>query len=166
MEKISYRQNKLRVPVAEGDIQVNFCKNPACPNYGVSASTKKQPRGPGAKLRGRDNYKVQASGTQWPFLKCLQCNEYPPTKSNHAIQEELLRLRRRLSLLERPIASAGRARRMWHGYSSYNPESIIKMLSIFRTFYNYTQAGKDLKTPAMRLGLAKGLVKLEDIIYE
>ncbi len=92
MEKISYRQNKLRVPIAAGDIQVNFCKNPACPNYGVSASTKKQPRGPGAKLRGRDNYKVQASGTQWPFLKCLQCNEHPPTKSNHAIQEELLRL--------------------------------------------------------------------------
>ena len=109
MEKISYRQNKLRVPVAAGDIQVNFCKNPACPNYGVSASTQKQPRGPGAKLRGRDNYKVQASG---------------------------------------------------------NPESIIKVLCIFRTFYNYTQSGKDLKTPAMRLELAKGLVKLEDIIYE
>ncbi len=86
--------------------------------------------------------------------------------SLHAIDRFFMQVRRRLSLLERPIASAGRARRMWHGYSSYNPESIIKMLSIFRIFYNYTQAGKDLKTPAMRLGLAKGLVKLEDIIYE
>jgi hypothetical protein len=39
-------------------------------------------------------------------------------------------------------------------------------LSIFRVFYNYTQKGRDSKTPAMRLGLAKGRVKLEDIIYE
>ena len=86
--------------------------------------------------------------------------------SLHAIDRFFMQVRRRLSLLERPIASAGRARRMWHGYSSYNPESIIKVLSIFRTFYNYTRAGKDLKTPAMRLGLSKGHVKLEDIIYE
>ena len=86
--------------------------------------------------------------------------------SMHAIDRFFMKVRRRPSLLERPLASAGRAGRMWHGYSSYNPESIIKILSIFRIFYNYTQAGKDLKTPAMRLGLAKGRVKLEDIIYE
>jgi hypothetical protein len=32
-------------------------------------------------------------------------------------------------------------------------------------FYNYCITGKDGKTPAMRLGLAKGKVSLEDIIY-
>ena len=102
MGKIFDRINKPRVPSAAGGIQVNFCKNPACPNYGIPASTKKQPRGPGASLRGRDTYKVQASGTQWPFLKCLQCNEHPPTKNNLAIQEEFSRLSEYLKPQEEP----------------------------------------------------------------
>jgi hypothetical protein len=52
-----------------------------------------------------------------------------------------------------------------NGYGAYNPASIVKMLGIFRVFYNYCAVGKDGKTPAMRLGLAKGVVDLEDIIY-
>jgi hypothetical protein len=72
--KIFSQANKPRVPDAVDGIQINFCKNPICSNYGVPASVKKQPRGPGASLRGRDNYKVQASRTQWPFLKSLYCN--------------------------------------------------------------------------------------------
>ena len=74
-------------------------------------------------------------------------------------------IRRRLSLLERPITSASSARRMWYGYSAYNPESIGKLLDIFRVYYNYCLAGKDGRTPAMRLGLAKSQVAVEDIIY-
>lgn len=42
---------------------------------------------------------------------------------------------------------------------------IVKLLGIFRVFYNYRLAGKDGQTPAMRLGLAKGKVELESIIY-
>ena len=70
-----------------------FVKNPTCPNYGVPASTKKQPRGrPRANVPGSDNYKVLSSARQVPILKCLFCNEYPPIKSNLAIQEEVSRL--------------------------------------------------------------------------
>ncbi len=85
--------------------------------------------------------------------------------SLHSIDCFFMQIRRRLSILERPIGSASTAGRMWYGYSAYNPESIVKMLGIFRVFYNYCLAGKDGKTPAMRLGLAKGKVSLEDIIY-
>lgn len=67
--------------------------------------------------------------------------------------------------MERPIGSASGAGRTWYGYSAYNPESIVKMLGIFRVFYNYCLAGRDKKTPAMRLGLAKGKVSLEDVLY-
>lgn len=85
--------------------------------------------------------------------------------SLHGIDRFFMQVRRRLSILERPIGTASNARRMWHGYSAYNPETIVKMLGIFRVFYNYCLAGQDGKTPAMRLGLAKGKVSLEDIIY-
>lgn len=85
--------------------------------------------------------------------------------SLHAIDSFFMQVRRRLSILERPIGSASAAGRTWYGYSAYNPAMIVKMLGIFRVFYNFCLAGQDRKTPAMRLGLAKGKVALEDIIY-
>ena len=85
--------------------------------------------------------------------------------SMHAIDCFFMQVRRRLSILERPIGSASSTGRTWYGYSAYNPETIVKMLGIFRVFYNYCLAGQDKKTPAMRLGLARGKINLEDIIY-
>jgi len=85
--------------------------------------------------------------------------------SMHGIDRFFMQVRRRLSLLERPIASASAQRRTWHGYSPYNPLIIEKLLDIFRVYYNYCIVGQDKQTPAMRLGLAKGKVAEEDIIY-
>ena len=85
--------------------------------------------------------------------------------SLHAIDSFFMQVRRRLSILERSIATASSARRTWYGYSAYNPEVVVKLLGIFRVFYNYCLARKDRTTPAMRLGLAHGKVTLEDIIY-
>ena len=76
-----------------------------------------------------------------------------------------MQVRRRLSLLERPIATASNNRRVWQWYSAYNPRSIVQLLEMFRVFYNYVLVGMDKQTPAMRLGLAKGRVSLEDIVY-
>ncbi len=84
--------------------------------------------------------------------------------SLHPIDRFFMQVRRRLSLLERPIDSASAAGRVWYGYSAYNPAVIEKMLSIFRVYYNYVLKGEDKQTPAMRLGLARGPVTLEDII--
>ncbi len=85
--------------------------------------------------------------------------------SLHAIDCFFMQVRRRLSMLERPIASASALQRTWYGYSPYDPESIVRLLTIFRVYYNYCLSGRGGTTPAMRLGLAKGRVSLEDIIY-
>ncbi len=85
--------------------------------------------------------------------------------SLHGIDRFFMQVRRRLSLLERPIKTASKAGRTWHGYSPYNPVTIVKLLGIFRVYYNYCLVGQDKQTPAMRLGLAKGKVTTEDIIY-
>ena len=58
-----------RVPMEVGTIQVNFCKNPQCQNFGIPASTKRQPRGRGAVERGRDTYSVVGSGRGTPMLR-------------------------------------------------------------------------------------------------
>jgi transposase-like protein len=85
--------------------------------------------------------------------------------SLHAITCFFMQVRRRLSLLERPLATTSNFGRRWYGYSPYNPENITKLLTIFRVFYNYCLAGAGGNTPAMRLGLANRKIALEDIIY-
>lgn len=75
------------------------------------------------------------------------------------------RVRRSLNPLERPISTASSNRRTWHGYSPYNPAMVGKLLDIYRTMVNFVEVGKDGKTPAMRLGLAKGIVSTDDILY-
>lgn len=83
----------------------------------------------------------------------------------HPIDRFFMQIRRRLSLLERPIGSASKAGRTWYGYSAYKPENIVKMLEIFRVYYNYCLPGADKKTPAMRLGLANGVIDPQDVLY-
>lgn len=83
----------------------------------------------------------------------------------HPIDRFFQQVRRRLSLLERPIGTASKFGRTWYGYSAYLPENIEKVLAIFRVYYNYCLAGKDGLTPAMRLGLAKAVVDPHEIIY-
>jgi transposase-like protein len=85
--------------------------------------------------------------------------------SLHAIDRFFMQVRRRISLLERPISTSSNPGRKWHGYSPYDPGMVIKLLDIFRVFYNYVEIGKDKETPASRLGLAKGKVDMEDILY-
>lgn len=86
--------------------------------------------------------------------------------SLHAIDSFFMQLRRRIGLLERPIQSASAQGRTWYGYSPYNPAIVEKVLTIFRVFHNYIALGEDKKTtPAMRLGLAKAPIDIEDVLY-
>jgi transposase-like protein len=82
----------------------------------------------------------------------------------HGIDRFFMQVRRRLSLLERPIASASSEGRKWHGYSAYNPAMVGKLLDIFRVFYNYVAAGDDKKTPAMRIRIARAPISIHEII--
>lgn len=67
-------------------IQVNYCKNPACQNYGVPALNR-----PSSK-KISDNYVSSSGSVGMPVLGCRFCGENPPIKSNLAISEELTRL--------------------------------------------------------------------------
>ena len=75
-------------------------------------------------------------------------------------------IRRRLSMLERPISTTSNHGRVWTGKSPYNPQIIAKLLQILRGYYNYCKkSDKDGKTPAERIGLAKGAVEIRKILY-
>lgn len=78
-----------RVPPEACGIQVNFCKNPKCTNFGVPACSH--------TTRGRnangDNYlRVSAGRPGSPLMRCKLCGEIFPLKSNLGIAEEVVRL--------------------------------------------------------------------------
>lgn len=76
-----------------------------------------------------------------------------------------MQLRRGLTMAERGVVSASADRRLWFGKNAYNPGVLAKLVEIFRVHFNYCEVGEDGKTPAMRMGLARGKVAEEDILY-
>lgn len=81
----------------------------------------------------------------------------------HPIDRFFMQTRRRVSLAERSVTSVRRQRRMWNGYGAYNPGVLQRYLEVYRTYYNYS--GKDKKTPAMRLGLARAPIDPSGILH-
>jgi len=63
--------------------------------------------------------------------------------SLHAIDRFFMQVRRRLSLLERPISSSASLGCRWFGYGPYKPVMVGKLLDIFRVFYNFVEVGKN-----------------------
>lgn len=74
-------------------------------------------------------------------------------------------VRRKTSLLERPISTASSGGRKWFAYDPYQPSVVEKLIEVYRVYFNYVKKGEGGRTPAMNLGLAKGPVKLEKILY-
>jgi hypothetical protein len=90
--------------------------------------------------------------------------------SLHAVDSFFEKVRRRISMMERPIHSSANRNRVWNGYSAYNPAMIVKLLDIFRVVHNYIDVKKKVGetekiTPAMCLGLAKAPLDYKTILY-
>lgn len=81
------------------------------------------------------------------------------------IDRFFMRMRRFSTLFERPFTSGSNQGRTWYGYAAYNPEMYTMVGEIFRTYFNYCSEKKGVETAAMKLGLAKGIVDIEKIIY-
>lgn len=75
-----------RIPPAVDGIQVNYCKNPSCKNFGVPALANS------AGKQTKDIYTISGASSSVSVLKCKSCGEFPTIKSNLAISEEFNRL--------------------------------------------------------------------------
>lgn len=85
--------------------------------------------------------------------------------SMHTVDRYFMQIRRLLMAMERPISTPSNDGRVWRGYSPYDPARMQQVLDIYRCYYNFCKPGRDKRTPAMRLGLAKGPIRIEDILY-
>ena len=82
-----------------------------------------------------------------------------------AVDRFFMQIRRGITMAERGVISASADRRLWFGKNAYDPDHLAKLLETFRVYFNYCEVGEDKRTPAMRLGLARGPVASEDILY-
>lgn len=74
-------------------------------------------------------------------------------------------LRRRVSAFERSLRPSSRAGRVYHQYAPYRPILVEQLMEIARVYYNYVKSGDAKITPAMKLGLAKGPISVDEILY-
>lgn len=92
------KPRKPRIPLEHNGVQVNFCKNPRCYNFGIPplVSIKGIPLpptpAPGAKKRSRDGYTINARAAGVPVVTCDHCGQKPPMKSNKGVYGEYARM--------------------------------------------------------------------------
>ena len=90
------------IPLEHNGIQVNFCKNPACTNFGIPPRSSTY----GSKaLDGKtdfDSYRKSGGSSSVPVVVCKECGEHPTLKSNQAISEELERMLEEVRALIKP----------------------------------------------------------------
>ena len=79
------KKKKARIPEVAHNINVNFCKNPNCDNFGIPVEERAQ-RGPGAINR----YIMVGSGQRLALCNC--CKEHFPIKNNNGVFEESWRI--------------------------------------------------------------------------
>ena len=89
--------------------------------------------------------------------------------NNRAIDTYFKSIRRKLSVLERPLVT-DRGYGKCYIYANYNPKYAQQIITIFRTVYNFcTLQGsglkEDKKTPAMKKGIANKVYIVNDILY-
>lgn len=87
--------------------------------------------------------------------------------NDNATNTFIQQIRRRLSILERPLTTA-RGDGKSYIYSNFNPKYAQMAITILRTYYNFCFSYKSngtMETPAQRLGLTDKKFDLKDIIY-
>lgn len=95
---------------------------------------------------------LATAGMPWPFH-----SKPEPNKT--------IRLKTDIGLMDWDgLPTASNTHRIWHAYSFYNPEMVPKLATILRFYHNYMlPRGKEKMTPAMKLGVAKGVVYERDL---
>ena len=83
--------------------------------------------------------------------------------SIHPVDAYFSVVRRRVAGFDRGMQTGSNARRTWYAYAFYDPNMVVKIINILRFYYNFMVTGADDRPPAMRLGLARGVIYERDL---
>ncbi|MEO9629944.1 MAG: hypothetical protein ABJG14_05850 [Sulfitobacter sp.] len=125
--------------------------------------------------------RLMEDGMPWPFHKQgepnktiklwtdfgqysrVELSQILSKASIHPVDVYFSIVRRRVAGFDRGVQTGSNRRRTWYAYAFYDPNTVVKIINILRFYYNYMVTGSDGRTPAMRLGLARGLVYERDL---
>ncbi|WP_296761604.1 hypothetical protein [Sediminimonas sp.] len=74
------------------------------------------------------------------------------------------KFRSNVRFASRPAISSGSVGQTWKRQYLYKPDTMVKLAEIYRFYHNWCDPGEDKKTPAMRLGLARGRIYERDFM--
>lgn len=74
------------------------------------------------------------------------------------------KFRSNVRFASRPAVSSGNVGHTWKRQYLYKPDTMVKLAEIYRFYHNWCDTGEDKKTPAMRLGLARGRIYERDFL--
>ena len=75
-----------------------------------------------------------------------------------AVDAYFHKVRSNLRFAARPAHTPSGNGRAWDRHYLYNPETMVKVVEIYRFSHNWMGSNATRVTPAMRLGLAKGKI--------
>ncbi|WP_226626796.1 hypothetical protein [Alloyangia pacifica] len=72
------------------------------------------------------------------------------------------KVRSNIRFAARPAHTPSGNGRTWDRHYLYNPETMVKIIEIYRFVHNWIGSSKTKETPAMKLGLARGKMRLSE----
>lgn len=80
-----------------------------------------------------------------------------------SVDQYFHKVRSNLRFAARPGHTPSANGRTWDRHYLYNPETMVKIIEIYRFVHNWMGSHKTKETPAMKLGLAKGKIYAKDL---
>ncbi|RAK07144.1 hypothetical protein ATI53_11111 [Salipiger aestuarii] len=104
--------------------------------------------------------------TDRPELSTERCARLMRLATLRSVDSYFHKIRSNVRLASRPVSTPSANGRAWDRHFLYKPEMPVKIIEICRFHHNWMGSRDTKRTPAMKLGLAKGKVYERDLFGE
>jgi len=94
---------RFKAPAPFDGINVNFCRNPKCANFGVPETPNRGKRRTTGAPPQPGDYSLETSGKGKPILKCMLCDEGTPMRSNRLLSSFHVKDYRQMVAFAKPV---------------------------------------------------------------
>ena len=102
--------------------------------------------------------------TDHPGLEAREKAKLMRLATLRSVDSYFHRFRSNVRFASRPQISTNGPGRVWGRHHLYDPVVLSKLVEVYRFYHNWMESGVDGKTPAMRIGLARGRVYERDLL--
>ena len=102
--------------------------------------------------------------TDHPGLTALEKAKLMRLATLRSVDSYFHRFRSNIRFASRPQITTNGHGRVWARHHLYDPVVLSKLVEVYRFYHNWMEPGVDGKTPAMRIGLARGRIYDRDLL--